>query len=70
MTICLTSALFALRVDPREATPLSFLRNWVGQEASQNCGLSFTGNQESECFSNQGSKTSNEGYETFLKSRL
>lgn len=34
------SALFALRVDPRgqEAgltTPLSFLRNWVGQEPSR-----------------------------------
>lgn len=48
ISICLgnrrMSALFALRVDPRgqEAgltTPLSFLRNWVGQEACLNCSF-------------------------------
>lgn len=48
ISICLgnrrISALFALRVDPRRqeaglTTPLSFLRNWVGQEPCLNCSF-------------------------------
>ena len=42
------SPLFALRVDLRESTPLSFLRNWAGQEPSLNWVLSFSGKWESE----------------------
>lgn len=42
------SALFALRVHPRESILLDFLKSCVGQKPSLIWGLSFTGKRDSE----------------------